>query len=276
MWCKKSSPPGGHVFRRIKILQTVLEKGHPRNIPVQLFQNRTRGFREKTFLKISSCPYGAKSPPPPPQPMAAMFFDGSKFCEQFLKRVTHGTILSNYFKIWLVVSEEKNFEEFLWSPHSEKSLPPWRPCFLKDQNFANNFWKGLSKEQSREIISKSDMRFQRRILKNFSEVHTVKKASPHGGHVFQRIKIWQTIFEKSHTRNNLVKLFQILTSGFGEEDFLRISSYPYSAKSPLPPWRPCYSTDQNFANTFRKGSPKEQSCEIISKSDLQFQRRRIL
>ena len=75
------------------------------------------------------------------------------------------------------------------------------------------------------------MRFQRRrILKNFSEVHTVKKASPHGDHVFQQIKISRTTLEKGHTRNNLVKLFQILTSGFGD-DFLRISSCP---KSPPP------------------------------------------
>ena len=55
---------------------------------------------------------------------------------------------------------------------------------------------------------------------------------PHGGHVFQQIKILRT-------RNNIVELFRILTSGFGEEYFLRISSCPYNAKSlflsPLPP-----------------------------------------
>ena len=53
---------------------------------------------------------------------------------------------------------------------------------------------------------------------------------------------------------------------------LRISSYLYSAKSSQTP-EPCLLTDQNFANTFWKGSPKEQSCEIISKYDQQFQRR---
>ena len=53
--------------------------------------------------------------------IAAMYFNGSKFHEQFLKRVTQGTILRNYFKIQQEVSEEKNFEEFLWIPHSEKS-----------------------------------------------------------------------------------------------------------------------------------------------------------
>ena len=60
---QKVSPHGSHVFRRIKISQTNFEKGHPRNITVKLFPNRTRGFREEDFLRISSCPYSAKSLP---------------------------------------------------------------------------------------------------------------------------------------------------------------------------------------------------------------------
>ena len=41
----------------------------------------------------------------------------------------------------------------------------------------------------------------------------------HSGHVFQRITISQKNFEKGYTRNNLMKLFQILTSVFGEDFF---------------------------------------------------------
>ena len=81
----------------------------------QNFQNRTRGFREEDFLRISSCPYSAKKkslPPPPPPP------------------------------------------------------PP-----------------------------------------------------PNSGHVFPWVKISRTIFEKGHPRNNPVKLFQNLTSGFRGEEF---------------------------------------------------------
>ena len=69
-----------------------------------------------------------------------------------------------------------------------------------------------------------------------------------------------------------MKLFQNLTSGFGGEDFLRISSCPYSTRSPHLP-EPFLWTDQNFANNFWKGSPKEHSIEIILKSDQQFLRR---
>ena len=149
--------------------------------------------------------------------MAAMFFNESKFHKQFLKRVTQ-EILWNYFRIWQAVSEEKNFDEFLWSPHREKS-PPWQPYFSKGQNFTNNFWKGSHNEQSCENIPNSDQRFRRRrFFKNFFMSAHCKIPPPH-------------------------------------------------------PLRPFFSTDQNFTNTFWKGSPKEQSCEIISKSDNQFQRR---
>ena len=148
-----------HVYGRIKILQTIFEKGHQRNIPVKLFQNLTSSFGEEDFLRISSCPY------------------------------------------------------------------------------------------------------------------IVQEAPIDQSHVFGRIKISQTLFEKGHPRNIPAKLFQNVTSGFEEEDFLRISSCPYSARSPHSP-EPCLWTDQNFANKFWKGSPKEHSCEIISKSDQRFRRRR--
>ena len=97
----------------------------------------------------------------------------------------------------------------------------------------------------------------------------------HQSHVYRRIKISQTIFEKDHQRNISVKLFQNLTAGFWEEDILRISSCPYSARSPhsAEPW---FWTDQNFTNNFWKRSSKEHFCEINSKSDQRFQRRRFL
>ena len=44
-----------------------------------------------------------------------------------------------------------------------------------------------------------------------------------------------------------MKLFQNLTSGFREEDFLRIPSCPYSARSPNLP-ETCLWTDQYFVN----------------------------
>ena len=51
-----------HVYGRIKILRTIFEKGHHRNIPVKLFQNLTSSFGED-FLRISSCPYIVQEAP---------------------------------------------------------------------------------------------------------------------------------------------------------------------------------------------------------------------
>ena len=107
-----------------------------------------------------------------------MFIDGSKFHKQFLKRVTQGTFLWNYFKIWPVVSEKKIFWEFL-------------------------------------------------------HIRIAQEAAIHQSHVNGRIKISLPLFEKGQPRNIPVKLFQNRTSGFREEDFFRISSCPYSARSPI-------------------------------------------
>ena len=71
---------------------------------------------------------------------------------------------------------------------------------------------------------------------------------------YGRIKLSRTFFEKGHPRNIPVKLFQNLKSSFGE-DFLRISSCLYSAKSPHSPDL-CLQTDQNFAYIFEKGHPR--------------------
>ena len=92
-----------HIYRQIKILRTGFEKGHPRNIPVKLFQNLTNSFGEKSFIRISSCPYCAKKKKTFTR---AIFIDRSIFCEHFLKRVTQGTFLWNYFKIWPAVSKK--------------------------------------------------------------------------------------------------------------------------------------------------------------------------
>ena len=56
-------------------------------------------------------------------------------------------------------------------------------------------------------------------------------------------------FEKGHSRNISMKIFQNLTSSFGEEDLLRISSCQYSAKIPHLP-EPHLLTDQNFVKSF--------------------------
>ena len=73
----------------------------------------------------------------------------------------------------------------------------------------------------------------------------MQKRPIHLSHVYRPIKISRTVFEKGHPMNIPAKLFQNLTSGFGEEDFfLRISSCMYGAP------KPCLWTNQNFVNNF--------------------------
>ena len=90
----------------------------------------------------------------------------------------------------------------------------------------------------------------------------MQNAPIHQRHVYSRIKLSCTIFQKGHPRKIHVKLFQNWASDFREKDFSRISSCPYSARSTHSP-EPCLWTYQNFANKFLKGSPKEHSFEFF-------------
>ena len=149
-----------HVYGRIKILQTSFEKSHQRNIPVKLFQNLTSSFGED-FLRISSCPYIVQEAP------------------------IHQSHVFGRIKISQTIFE--------------KGHPRNIPVKLF-QNVTSSFG-------------------EEDFLRISSCPYIVQEAPIHQSHVFGRIKISQTLFEKGHPRNIPVKLFQNLTSGFGEEDF---------------------------------------------------------
>ena len=72
---------------------------------------------------------------------------------------------------------------------------------------------------------------------------------------------FMTIFEKGHSKNISMKLFQNLTSGFREEDFLRISSCPYSESSPHS-LEPCLMMNQNFPTISEKGHSRNISVKL--------------
>ena len=82
-----------HVYGRIKILRTISEKGHQRNIPVKLFQNLTCSFGEEDFLRISSCPHIVQEAPI----HQSHVFGRIKILRTLFE--TQGTFLRNYFKI---------------------------------------------------------------------------------------------------------------------------------------------------------------------------------
>ena len=131
--------------------------------------------------------------------------DRSKFCEQFLKRVTQGTFLSNYFKIWPAVSEKKIFLRIFSCLYSARSSHSSEPSLWTHKNFANNFWKGSPKEHSCKIISKSDQRFQmRRFLKNCLKKNLVTIAT----RVFDGIKFCEHSLKRTSHGTFLPSLVQ--------------------------------------------------------------------
>ena len=40
-----------HIYKQIKILQTIFKKGHPRNIPVKIISKSDKQFRREKFFK---------------------------------------------------------------------------------------------------------------------------------------------------------------------------------------------------------------------------------
>ena len=168
-----------HIYRQIKILRTIFEKGHPRNIPVKLFQNLTSGFGEKSFLRISSCPYIVQKAPI----HQSHIYRQIRILRTLFEKCHPRNIPVKLFQNLTSSFGEEDFLGISSCPDSARSPHSPEPCLWMDQNFAKHF-------------------------------------------------------EKGHPRNIPVNFFQNLTCNFGEEDFLRISSCPYSARSPHSP-EPC-------------------------------------
>ena len=64
--------------------------------------------------------------------MAAMFFDQSKWLEQYWKRIIKGTFLQNYMEIGLVVSEKKIFKVFYIDTYGKQEAHGPRVAHLSD------------------------------------------------------------------------------------------------------------------------------------------------
>ena len=99
----------------------------------KLDQRFLRRFFKNFFMSVSC---------KKPQFTRAMFMDRSKFCEHFLKNITQGIFLCNYFKIWPAVLEKNIFVRISSCPYSAGSPISPEPCLWTDQNFGNILEKG--------------------------------------------------------------------------------------------------------------------------------------
>ena len=146
-----------HVFWQIKISQTI-EKGHPRNIPVKLFQNLTSGFRGEDFLRIFSCPYSARSPHSP-EPCSRT---DQKPLVRFWNYFTGIRVdISGQCLIWAIISRGKLLSPFVSLEGKVKifGLLSSIQVFIAD---TSSFWSLRSNKQMdiklfTEFLKKNDL-----------------------------------------------------------------------------------------------------------------------
>ena len=128
-----------------------LGRGSPWKHFCQVIMKSVQWFLTRRFFKFSIKIYRENKP----RPLAAMFFDKSKWLEQSWYRITKGTFLQNYIAIDPVVSDKKIFLSFLYRYIGKISPAPWWPCFLTNPNGLNNLGRGSPKEHFCKIIWKS-------------------------------------------------------------------------------------------------------------------------
>ena len=137
-----------------------LGTGSPKEHFCKIIWKLVQWFLTRRFLKFSILIYRENKP----RPLAAMFFDESKWLEQSWYRITKGTFLQNYMEIGPVVSDKMIFQVFLYRYIGKISPAPWRPCFLTNPNGLNNLGTGSPKEHFCHIILQS---FQWFLIRRF-------------------------------------------------------------------------------------------------------------
>ena len=85
-----------------------LRTGSPKEHFCKIIWKSVQWFLTRRFLKFSIQTYSENKP----RPLAATFFDESKWLEQSWYRITKGTFLQNYTEIGRVVYNKKIFKVF--------------------------------------------------------------------------------------------------------------------------------------------------------------------
>ena len=133
---------------------------------------------------------------------SVIFIVKSKFHEQFLKKVTQGTFLGNYFKIWPAVSEKILGIPFILIV--QVATIHQRNVYKQIKISQTIFRKGSSKGYSCKIISKLDQQFQRsRFLKK-----CLKISFGCHGRVFDGIKFCSQFLKRTSQGTLLSSLVQ--------------------------------------------------------------------
>ena len=156
---------------------------------------------------------------------------GSKFCKQFLQKVTKGTFLWNYFKIWPAVSE-KIFLRISSCSYSARSPHSPEPCFgqikfheqflkrVTQRTFLWNYFK-IGPAVPEEKIFKE-------LLKKFNFIAMATR-------VFDGIKFCQQFLKRTSQRTFLQSLVQIGPVVWEEKMFKKIADDAQRTMDTSPP-----------------------------------------
>ena len=98
-------------------------------------------FLTRRFLKFSIEIYRENKP----RPLAAMFFDESKWLEQSCKRITKGAFLQNYMEIGPVVLTRR-FLKFSIPIYRENKPRPLAAKFFDESKWLEQSCKRITKE----------------------------------------------------------------------------------------------------------------------------------
>ena len=135
---------------------------------------------------------------------------------------------------------EEDFLRIFSCPFSASSPHSPEPYLLTDYNFTNNFWKKSPKKEH-----------QRRFFRNSSCLYSA--ISPYSLQpCLLTDRNFSKIFKKRVTQGKFLWNCFKIGPAVSEKIFLRISSCPYSDRSPHSP-EPCLWMDQT---SFEKGNPR--------------------
>ena len=110
-------------------------------------------------------------------PMVAMFVNGLELNEQSLQMTSNRCILPSFGTFGQTVSEGKNLKS---QPIRNKNCL-WRPCLLRDRNEMSNHNRGLSIDDSYQVLVHLAKRFRG---EEFLEINQSETIIACGGHVY--------------------------------------------------------------------------------------------
>ena len=176
-----------------------------------------------------------------------MLIDGSKFCKQFLKKVTQGTNLWNCFKIWTAVSGKKNFQTFLRVRLVQETPINQSHVYWQIKISRKKFATGHQRNISMKLFQNLTSFFREGDLLRISSCRRIVQVAPFTRAMFiDESKFRKQLLKKVAQGTFLWNYFKIWKV-VQRRRFFKKSFMSVQCKLPSSP-ELCLLTNQNFAN----------------------------